>query len=163
MHTYTQIHTHARNNAHRHTRRASHTAGQRLSSTRSEVEMMRKIKRRAFHQCCAAVESPLCVDEGPLVEYADCCGRTVEHRPLFEHTHAISPAGAAHAFMRLCVRLWYVCATQIYSQEVALAQAKAIKGLRAVFGEVYPDPVRVVSVGKPVTDLLSDPGAEDNT
>lgn len=51
---------------------------------------------------------------------------------------------------------------KVYSQEVALSQAKSIKGLRAVFGEVYPDPVRVVSVGKPVEQLLAEPEAEDN-
>jgi alanyl-tRNA synthetase len=45
----------------------------------------------------------------------------------------------------------------VYAQEVPLAQAQGIKGLRAVFGEAYPDPVRVVSVGKPVTELLADP------
>ena len=47
----------------------------------------------------------------------------------------------------------------VYKQEVALAQAKSINGLRAVFGEVYPDPVRVVSVGKPVDVLVANPDA----
>lgn len=35
-----------------------------------------------------------------------------------------------------------------------LSVAKSIYGLRAVFGEVYPDPVRVVSVGLPVDEMV---------
>jgi len=46
---------------------------------------------------------------------------------------------------------------QVYAREATLQQARAINGLRAVFGETYPDPVRVVSVGVPVDDLLSNP------
>jgi len=41
--------------------------------------------------------------------------------------------------------------------EAPLARARTIAGVRAVFGETYPDPVRVVSVGAPVADLLNDP------
>jgi len=44
----------------------------------------------------------------------------------------------------------------IHCQEVGYQRAKAIKGLRACFGEVYPDPVRVVSVGQKVETILSD-------
>ncbi|EFJ48362.1 hypothetical protein VOLCADRAFT_120886 [Volvox carteri f. nagariensis] len=48
-------------------------------------------------------------------------------------------------------------AMPVHSGEVPLAQARSINGLRAVFGEVYPDPVRVVSIGRAVEELLADP------
>ncbi len=47
----------------------------------------------------------------------------------------------------------------VYAQVAPLAAAKGINGLRAVFGEVYPDPVRVVAIGQPVSDLIASPGS----
>ncbi|RKP26288.1 alanyl-tRNA synthetase, cytoplasmic [Syncephalis pseudoplumigaleata] len=44
----------------------------------------------------------------------------------------------------------------VHTKDVPLSVAKAIHGLRAVFGEVYPDPVRVVSIGVDVNDLVDD-------
>lgn len=45
----------------------------------------------------------------------------------------------------------------VFAKTAPLAVARSIQGLRAVFGEVYPDPVRVVSVGMPVEELEADP------
>jgi alanyl-tRNA synthetase len=45
----------------------------------------------------------------------------------------------------------------IYYQVVPQAEALKINGLRAVFGERYPDLVRVMSIGVPVNDLLAKP------
>uniref|UniRef100_A0A383VXA1 Alanine--tRNA ligase n=1 Tax=Tetradesmus obliquus TaxID=3088 RepID=A0A383VXA1_TETOB len=59
-------------------------------------------------------------------------------------------------------RDWVAAAKPVSSKEVPLSQAKAIVGLRAVFGEVYPDPVRVVAIGKPIEQLLAAPEADDN-
>jgi len=46
---------------------------------------------------------------------------------------------------------------KVHTKVVSLADAKKIKGLRAVFGETYPDPVRVVSIGQTVEELLAHP------
>ncbi len=45
----------------------------------------------------------------------------------------------------------------VYSEPTPLHVARAISGLRAVFGEAYPDPVRVVSIGEPVQELADNP------
>lgn len=46
---------------------------------------------------------------------------------------------------------------KVYAKEANLSVAKTVNGLRAVFEETYPDPVRIVSVGVPVETLVSDP------
>lgn len=48
---------------------------------------------------------------------------------------------------------------EVFAKDSPLSLAKAIQGLRAVFNETYPDPVRVVSIGIPVDDLLADPSS----
>ena len=48
----------------------------------------------------------------------------------------------------------------VYSRDTKLAEAYTINGLRAVFGETYPDPVTVVSIGIPIEDLLANPAGD---
>ncbi|EPY51753.1 cytoplasmic alanine-tRNA ligase Ala1 [Schizosaccharomyces cryophilus OY26] len=45
----------------------------------------------------------------------------------------------------------------VYSKNVPLKDTKEINGLRAVFGEVYPDPVRLVCIGVDIDNLLQNP------
>lgn len=46
---------------------------------------------------------------------------------------------------------------EVFAKEAPLAIAKTIQGLRAMFDETYPDPVRVVSIGIPVETMEANP------
>ncbi|MHC4415701.1 MAG: alanine--tRNA ligase [Planctomycetota bacterium] len=48
----------------------------------------------------------------------------------------------------------------VYAEILPLAVAMSITGVRAVFGEKYPDPVRVVSIGIPLGEVNADPSNE---
>jgi alanyl-tRNA synthetase len=45
----------------------------------------------------------------------------------------------------------------VYAELVPLHVGKAVKGVRAIFNEAYPDPVRVISVGVTVSDAADAP------
>ena len=49
----------------------------------------------------------------------------------------------------------------VFTKECNLAEARAICALRAVFGEKYPDPVRVVSIGQEIDAMIGAPDNED--
>ncbi len=50
-------------------------------------------------------------------------------------------------------------ALAVHAAVVPLATAKNIAGIRAIFGEKYPDPVRVVSAGISMEAVLADPSS----
>ncbi|CAJ1025466.1 tRNA synthetases class II (A) [Leishmania shawi] len=49
----------------------------------------------------------------------------------------------------------------VYREEVPLAAASKINGLRQMFGEKYPDPVSVISIGAPINEMLANPEKEE--
>jgi alanyl-tRNA synthetase len=51
---------------------------------------------------------------------------------------------------------WIRRNVRVYSRELDLKAGYEIPGLRAVFGEAYPDPVRVVSLEYDVEDIAKD-------
>ena len=71
----------------------------------------------------------------------------------FTHAQAVSSEQLAEAERRVNHRI--LADEKVLCKTLPLAQAKAIPGVRAVFGEKYPDPVRVICVGS------DDPAAAD--
>jgi len=51
---------------------------------------------------------------------------------------------------------WIRRDVKVYSKELDLQTTYKIPGLRAVFGESYPDPVRVVTLEYDVDDIVKD-------
>ncbi|CAG9461148.1 unnamed protein product [Pedinophyceae sp. YPF-701] len=76
----------------------------------------------------------------------------------FSHGKPVSPEQLAEV-EQIC-RDALAAALPVHNRELPLATAQSINGLRAIFGEAYPDPVRVVSVGRAIDDLVADPAAE---
>ncbi|KAJ5246950.1 hypothetical protein N7468_001933, partial [Penicillium chermesinum] len=72
----------------------------------------------------------------------------------FSHKAAIADSDLEKIELKATEYIRQNCA--VYSQEVPLATAQQISGVRAVFGETYPDPVRVVSVGVEIEEILRD-------
>jgi alanyl-tRNA synthetase len=51
---------------------------------------------------------------------------------------------------------------KVHTQPAPLGVARSVNTVRAVFGETYPDPVRVVSIGPDVEKLLAAPARPEN-
>jgi alanyl-tRNA synthetase len=69
--------------------------------------------------------------------------------------HAMSPEQIEQ--VETLVNEAIAAALPVHAEVVPLADAQRIHGVRAVFGEHYPDPVRVVCIGQAVATLLERP------
>jgi len=86
-------------------------------------------------------------------------GSLVAHDRLrfdFSHSQAMSPHELEEVQRIVSEQIEEALAVD--AMIAPLEKAKQIRGVRAVFGEKYPDPVRVVAIGGRVSDMLADPG-----
>ena len=80
-----------------------------------------------------------------------------DERLRFDFTHPRAMTHDELAKAEMLVNAAIAKAMRVHHAVVPLDKAKAIHGVRAVFGERYPDPVRVVSIGVPVEQLVAEP------
>lgn len=72
----------------------------------------------------------------------------------FSHKTSISPSDLEK--IEALSNAWVKKAVKVFSSEMTLAEAQKIPGLRAVFGEAYPDPVRVVTLEFSLDEIRAD-------
>ena len=80
-----------------------------------------------------------------------------EDRLRFDFTHPKAMSAEELARTEMLANAAIARTMKVDTAIVPLAQAKSINGVRAVFGERYPDPVRVVAIGGTVAEMLADP------
>jgi alanyl-tRNA synthetase len=96
-----------------------------------------------------------------LGDHVDQKGSLVaEDRLRFDFSHNAPLSADEAKSVQELVTAWIGAALPVHAELASLEEAKRINGVRAMFGETYPDPVRVVSVGPTVSDLLADPTSE---
>ena len=93
-----------------------------------------------------------------LGDHVDQKGSLVAPERLrFDFSHNAAMSGAEVERVETQVRRAIDADLAVHAEIVPLAEAKTVTGIRAVFGETYPDPVRLVSIGATPTELLADP------
>jgi len=81
-------------------------------------------------------------------------------RLRFDFSHSGPVRGEDAARIEAIVRDRITEDLPVFAGDVPLDMARRIAGARAVFGETYPDPVRVVSIGADVREAQAEPEAE---
>ena len=125
------------------------------SSAHLEVDIDRRRPTMANHTATHLVNHALRAVLGDSVEQQ---GSSVTDKKLrfdFSYTKPVSVSELAKIDEHVCTLISREL--PIYTGELPLDVAKSISGLRAMFGEKYPNPVRVVSVGVTIQDLAAAP------
>lgn len=96
-----------------------------------------------------------------LGEHCDQRGSLVApDRLRFDYAAHEAPTTQQLASIENSVRANITAGLPVDAAELSLDVAQGVNGVRAIFGEQYPDPVRVVCVGAAVADLAATPQAD---
>ena len=143
-----------------HSGRISDGAGFHVSdSVELSVNMQRRQPIAANHTCTHVLNGALrlvvgehCEQKGSLV---------LQNRFRFDYKHnnplTHQEIHAIHKEVNDAIEK----DLRVYIELVSLEEAKKIFGVRCLFDEQYPNPVRVVSVGMEVSKMLRDPSNKD--
>jgi alanyl-tRNA synthetase len=116
------------------------------------VDMLRRMKTASNHTATHLTNWGL---REVLGDHVDQKGSLVAaDRMRFDFTHNQPVSAEELTKIELHVSNAIQKNLAVHAQPAPINLARNIAGLRAVFGEAYPDPVRVVSIGKPVAALL---------
>ena len=92
-----------------------------------------------------------------LGDHIDQRGSLVAPTKLrFDFSHKAGIANSDIEKIENFSRDWIKRNAKVFSKDVDLKTAHNIPGVRAVFGEAYPDPVRVVTLEYEVEEILKD-------
>jgi alanyl-tRNA synthetase len=92
-----------------------------------------------------------------LGDHIDQKGSLVAPTKLrFDFSHKAQIAGPELVKIEEMSKDWIKRNVRVFSKELDLKTAQKIPGLRAVFGESYPDPVRVVTLEYDVEEIAKD-------
>lgn len=120
-----------------------------------EVDYTRRRMIAPNHSCTHMLNFALrkvlgadCDQAGSLVD---------ENRLRFDYNFGKPLTGAQAKETEVLVNSQIMARLPVYTKSVPLEDAQKISSLRAMFGEKYPDPVRVVAIGKDIETLVADP------
>lgn len=92
-----------------------------------------------------------------LGDHIDQKGSLVAPSKLrFDFSHKAPVAPSDLEKIEVITNEWIKKNVKVFAQDVDLKTAQQIPGLRAVFGETYPDPVRLVTLEFSVDEILAD-------
>jgi alanyl-tRNA synthetase len=119
------------------------------------LDLPRRLSLKSNHTSTHLVNHALREVLGAHVEQKGSLVQPERLRFDFSHTKPVS--GEQLAAVDKLVLGQIAQDLPVDAKEVPLKQALSINGIRAVFGETYPDPVRVVVAGPTVDELLAEP------